>query len=71
MILTKKQEKEYRKIFRKHFLAVKKDKTWAHILSWSEFRKYIIMSHESGWWTEDIKSLVLTEILEIEKGVKR
>jgi len=71
-LLTEKESQDYRKIFRRHFLATKKNRELSHILAWdNHFRSMIILSHSRGWWTKDIKEAILAEIMEIEKSVKR
>ena len=70
MILTKKQASDYKRLYRQLLTKTKRDRELAHARAWLNYRGQFIMSHPSGWWTEETRKAVMAEIAEIERAVR-
>ncbi len=69
-MLTDKQASDYKRLYRQFLTKSKRDRELAHARAWLDYRGQFIMSHPSGWWTEETRKAVMAEIAEIEKAVR-
>ena len=70
-MLTKRDQQDYKALFRAMLWKHRNDRDIAHEIALREFRMRLVAAHPAGWWTEDTREAVLAELDAIERTVKR